>query len=100
MNRSSLFLRHKRWVLIAGILGVVGISWIVFKLVRREEPLPTMAEVMALAATEPDDIIVGPNVQASTPNGTEGHREVVAAADPTDPKKLVAAASPMPPARF
>ena len=92
MNRSSLFLRHKRWVLIAGILGVVGISGIVFKLVRREEPLPTMAEVMASAATEPVAIIVGPNVQVSTANAANSHREVVAVADPTDPKKLVAAA--------
>ena len=74
MNRSSLFLRHKRWVLIAGILGVVGISWIVFKLVRREEPLPTMAEVMAADATETANIVVGPNVQVSTANAANSHR--------------------------
>jgi hypothetical protein len=43
---------------------------------------------MASEATDRASINVGPNFQVSLANGTSWHREVQAAADPTDPKRL------------
>jgi hypothetical protein len=78
--------------LIAGIAVICGVAVYVVWFDRRDEQLPTTAEVMAATDAGPTDIAVGPNVQVSTGNASIGHKEVVVASDPTNPRRLFAAA--------
>jgi hypothetical protein len=97
MGRSEVIQRRARWVLAAGLAGLCGLVIYFIWFHRREEPLPTTAEVMASNSSEPVSITVGPSVQVSLANAGIGHRECVIAADPTDARRLTAAAMFLPP---
>lgn len=59
---------------------------------RQAKPLPPIGDFMAKTSEISAKIDVGSNVQVSLPHADKLHREVVAVADPSDPKKLLAAA--------
>src|SRR4051812_45918721 len=83
---------RRRWVLAAGLTGLCGFVAYFVWFARRDESLPTVVEVMAALAIEPAEIAVGPNVRVSGADPTVSHREVIATADPADPRRLFAAA--------
>lgn len=92
MSRTPRTWLRDRRVLASVFVILCGLVVYFVWFARGKEELPTTAQIMAKEASQPANIVVGPSVQVSTANAVNSHREVVAVADPTDPKKLVAAA--------
>jgi len=85
---------HNRRVL-GFALAVLGCLAMAFGwLSRRKEKVHTFAEISAreTSLSQAAAIVVGPNVQVSFANRAFLHREVQAATDPTDPRRMFVAA--------